>query len=151
MDNYYYLNEHNEQKGPVPADQLLSCGVTRETKVWKSGMGQEWKQAGSIAELAHLFISNCPPPPPPDPFKNSYQQKPDNLLVWSILSTVLCCLPLGIVAIIYSTKVDPLWNEGKQEEARKAAAQAKLYCLIALGLGVLGGIIGFIIGLVGSL
>jgi hypothetical protein len=25
---------------------------------------------------------------------------PDNNLVWAILSTVFCCLPLGIVAIV---------------------------------------------------
>lgn len=31
---------------------------------------------------------------------------PDNNLVWAILSTVLCCLPLGIVAIIKSTQVN---------------------------------------------
>ena len=29
---------------------------------------------------------------------------PDNNLVWAILCTVLCCLPLGIVSIIKSTK-----------------------------------------------
>jgi len=30
---------------------------------------------------------------------------PDNNLVWAILCTVMCCMPLGIVAIIKSTKV----------------------------------------------
>ena len=40
-------------------------------------------------------------------------QKPDNNLVWAILSTVLCCMPLGIVAIIKATSVDTLWTAGK--------------------------------------
>ena len=58
---------------------------------------------------------NFPPPPPPPP--GAYPPPggpvpggapPDNNLVWAILSTVLCCLPLGIVAIIKSTLVSVL-------------------------------------------
>jgi hypothetical protein len=30
---------------------------------------------------------------------------PDTNLVWAILCTVLCCLPLGIVSIIKATSV----------------------------------------------
>ncbi len=37
---------------------------------------------------------------------------PDNNLVWAILCTVLCCLPLGIVAIIKSTKVNDRLESG---------------------------------------
>ena len=73
--------------------------------------------------------------------------KPDNWLIWAILSTVLCCLPLGIVSIIYATKVDNLWNSGQQEEAIKASNMARLFFFLALGGGVLAVIIGFISGL----
>ena len=41
-------------------------------------------------------------------------RKPDNYLVWAILSTVFCCLPLGIVAIVKASKVDALWAQGLQ-------------------------------------
>jgi len=54
---------------------------------------------------------------------------PDNNLVWAILSTVLCCLPLGVVAIIKSTKVRELWHQGDKEGALKAAADAKKYAI----------------------
>ena len=57
-------------------------------------------------------------------------RKPDNYLVWSILTTVMCCMPFGIVAIIKSNKVDSLWAEGYQEEAIKAANDAKKWCII---------------------
>ena len=58
-----------------------------------------------------------------------------------------CCLPLGIVSIIYATKVDNLWNSGQQEEAIKASNMARLFFFLALGGGVLAVIIGFISGL----
>ena len=83
--------------------------------------------------------------------ENIQNGKPDNLLIWSILSTVLCCLPLGIVAIIQSNKVDTLWAVGDQAGAQEAARQAKLFCLISLGCGILGYIIIFIVSLIEGL
>ena len=38
--------------------------------------------------------------------------KPDNNMLWAILSTLFCCLPLGIVAIINAAKVDGLYRSG---------------------------------------
>lgn len=87
--------------------------------------------------------------------ENYDQQKfcPDNNLVWAILCTILCCLPLGIVAIIKSTSVEKLWREGRFQEAEKAAADAKkfsiwgavisaifliLYFILVVALGVVG-------------
>ena len=54
---------------------------------------------------------------------------PDNNLVWAILCTVLCCLPLGIVAIIKSTKVKELWALGDKAGAQKAADDAKKWAI----------------------
>lgn len=58
-------------------------------------------------------------------------QKPDNYLVWAILSTVLCCVPFGVVAIIKSTKVDSLWSEGKHQEAIESAKSARTWTIVA--------------------
>lgn len=73
------------------------------------------------------------------------QQKPDNYLVWAILSTLLCCLPLGIVAIVKSTKVDSLWLSGNHAEAIEAAKQAKLWSMISAGVGLAGSVIYLIV------
>lgn len=54
---------------------------------------------------------------------------PENYLVWSILVTVLCCLPLGIVAIMKSTSVNSLWAAGQHSEAHKAAEDAKKFAM----------------------
>ena len=68
--------------------------------------------------------------------KENDKEKPDNFLVWSILSTVLCCLPLGIVAIVYANKVDPLWYAGKYIESEDAAKKARLWTFVSVGVGV---------------
>ncbi|RMA65860.1 CD225/dispanin family protein [Ulvibacter antarcticus] len=62
---------------------------------------------------------------------------PDNNLVWAILCTVLCCLPLGIVAIIKSTKVKELWAQGDHAGAQKAADDAKKFSMWGAGVGLI--------------
>jgi hypothetical protein len=63
------------------------------------------------------------------------QQPPDNYLVWAILSTIFCCLPFGIVSIIYSTKVSGLWAQGQYVEAQAAAGNAKKWAIIGAIVG----------------
>ncbi len=71
----------------------------------------------------------------PNPYARPTGDKPPlpkNYLVWSILSTVLCCLPLGIVAIVYSTKVNDYYIMGLYNEAMRASAKAKQWCIYAV-------------------
>lgn len=70
---------------------------------------------------------------------------PENYLVWSILATIFCCIPLGIVSIIKSTKVNELWNLGDQMGAHKAAAEAKKWAIYAAIIGPIVGIIMWIV------
>ncbi len=63
------------------------------------------------------------------------QREPENYLVWAILCTVLCCLPLGIVSIVYSTKVSGLWAQGRYAEAQAAADSAKKWAIISAIVG----------------
>jgi RsiW-degrading membrane proteinase PrsW (M82 family) len=69
------------------------------------------------------------------------QREPDNYLVWAILTTVLCCLPLGIVSIVYSTKVSGLWSQGRYAEAQAASESAKKWAIIAAIVGAVVGVI----------
>jgi len=50
---------------------------------------------------------------------------PKNYLVESILVTIFCCLPLGIVGIINASKVNSAFENGDVEGANRAAAEAK--------------------------
>jgi len=63
--------------------------------------------------------------------------KPNNYLALSIITTVMCCMPLGVVSIIQSTKVDGLYNEGKYQEAEAKSKSAKNWAIAGIvGMGI---------------
>ena len=76
-------------------------------------------------------------PPPP---------KPSNPLAWAILSTIFCCLPLGIVSIVYASKVDGLYSAGNYAEAYNAANKASSYALWGTIIGFLCILVGVFVG-----
>ena len=47
-----------------------------------------------------------------------------NHLVWAILTTLFCCLPLGIVSIVYASQVDGKRAAGDIHGAREASRKA---------------------------
>jgi len=59
-----------------------------------------------------------------------------NYLVFAILTTVFCCLPTGIPAIIYAAQVNGKLQAGDVAGAQIASKNAKMWCLISLGLGI---------------
>src|SRR3984885_10053114 len=59
-----------------------------------------------------------------------------NYLVFAILATVFCCLPAGIPAIIYAAQVNGKLQAGDLAGAQVASNNAKMGCLISLGLGL---------------
>jgi hypothetical protein len=63
-----------------------------------------------------------------------------NYLVFAILTTVFCCLPAGIPAIVYAAQVNSKLQVGDLAGAQIASKNAKLWCLISLGLGL--GVVG---------
>lgn len=56
----------------------------------------------------------------------------DSGLVLAIITTVLCCIPFGIVAIVYAAKVNDLVTRGRIAEAREAAAQSQKWSIIGI-------------------
>jgi len=62
--------------------------------------------------------------------------KPNNFLVQSILVTLCCCLPLGIVGIVYAAQVDGKWNSGDFQGAIEASQNANKWSKIGLITGI---------------
>lgn len=64
----YYVYANNQQSGPFNMQQLqqqVAMGtLTKQTYVWKNGM-PGWAAAGTLPELAQIFMTGTPPPPPP--------------------------------------------------------------------------------------
>lgn len=64
-----------------------------------------------------------------------------NYLVFAIVVTVLCCLPAGIPAIVYAAQVNGKLQAGDMAGAQAASKNAKMWCWIALGAGVVVGLV----------
>jgi len=62
-----------------------------------------------------------------------------NYLVWSILTTVFCCLIGGIVAIVYSSQVNTKLARGDVEGAKASARSAKNWIIANV---IIGGLLG---------
>ena len=60
-----------------------------------------------------------------------------NYLVPAIIS-LFCCLPLGIVGVIFAAQVNGKVAAGDTAGALDSAKKAKMFSFIAIGLGILG-------------
>ena len=58
-------------------------------------------------------------------------------LIKAILSTCLCFVPLGIVAIVFASQVNVRLEYGDQAGAIKASKQANFYGNLSISLGIL--------------
>lgn len=56
--------------------------------------------------------------------------KPDNNMIWAVLCTVLCCIPVGIYAIICANDVDKLYAAGNYEGACDRARAARTWSIV---------------------
>jgi hypothetical protein len=61
-----------------------------------------------------------------------------NHLIWAILATLFCCLPVGIVGIVFATQVNTKLAAGDIAGAQDSSAKAKMWTMIAAGIGLLG-------------
>lgn len=144
------------QLGPMTEAEVHALPVTPDTPVWSEGF-PDWKPASQVEAFAAMFGNRNP--------QNFYQQNqsyeqpayqqpasrqqgymppyndmppmPSTYLVWSILVTLLCCLPFGIVAIIYSAGVESAYNRGDYATALSKSKSAMNWIIASVILGVL--------------
>lgn len=60
MKAFFYLNG-DQRVGPVNINELAAARINKETLVWCEGMA-DWKRAGDVYELQHLFQQQAPQP-----------------------------------------------------------------------------------------
>ena len=63
-----------------------------------------------------------------------------NYLVPAIISA-FCCMPLGVVAIVFAAQVNSKVAAGDIAGAMDSSKKAKMFSFIALGLGLLAGLV----------
>lgn len=76
---------------------------------------------------------------------------PHTYLIPSILVTLFCCLPLGVVSILYAVKVSGFVTKGQIAEAQIASQKAKKWMLTAFFIGIVVNILGIIVQVIGAI
>ncbi len=104
-----------------------------------------------------------PPTPPENPYDASYPSASrtsrqsgvtgsvPNYLVWAILATLCCCLPAGIVAIVYAAQVDGKLAGGDYYGAVAASDNAKMWSWISFGASAVVGVLYFLLIMAGAI
>lgn len=130
----YYLLIGGIKKGPLSFEDLIQNGLTKDVLVWHVGM-TDWQKASDMAELREL-LAKLPPPIPSGSSATFPAVPPKSWLVESILATLFCCLPFGIVGIVYACKVSSEFSAGHYEASLKASKDAGKWTKISFFTGL---------------
>lgn len=68
-----------------------------------------------------------------------------NYLVPAILATIFCCLPVGVVSIIFAAQVNGKIAAGDTAGAIESSKKAKMFMFVAIGLGLLSWVIAIVL------
>lgn len=118
-----------------------------------------WTPAGSIPELQAMIFGGATPAAaapnggyvPCNGPAPGYQQpmqpiepQPKTWLVESILATLFCCLPLGIVGIVYASQVSSSYSVGDYKNAKFKSQMAGKWVKASFIVGLLGILLYFV-------
>jgi len=100
----------------------------------------------AATEIDQILRSEPPPPTPPTPPEPTPTPppaiptvpKPPNYLPWTILTTVLCCLPLGAAGIYFAVQVDKKYFAGDMAGAQEASRRARMWAIVTAVVGAVG-------------
>ncbi len=156
--SYYYIDSYGERHGPLPIEYFKQKGINGHTWVWHEGI-PHWVEAHTLPPLRGYMDNTLPKSfsdkgglihfneerhDLPGSLHSSMiernmrtQKLPKSWLIESILAMVLCCVPIGIVAIIYASRVIPLWQKGHYGEALSASYKAEFWVKLAAVFTVL--------------
>jgi uncharacterized membrane protein YvbJ len=74
-----------------------------------------------------------------------------NYLVQAILVTLCCCIPFGIVSIVYAAQVNGKVQAGDIQGALDASRKAKMWCWLGFGIGLVIGLISIALQVIAAL
>ena len=128
---------------PQPGQKGAPAGQPTDVRAPEGGPEQAQGQPPTYAPPPYAPPPGYAPPPysqpqPPRPAVRNY-------LVEAIIVTVCCCWPLGIPAIIFAAQVNSKIAMGDFAAAESASNNARLFCIISLVLGIIGGVLYTII------
>lgn len=113
----------------------------------RKSVDEEW--AGVLHLNYDPSKAEVPPPIPTSPTRNDSlrltsaqpvsaagELMPSSWILWSVLATLFCCTPAGIVAIVYGFQVSSRYWKGDYEGARRASRRAEAWIIASVVAGV---------------
>lgn len=77
-----------------------------------------------------------PPGPPAGGWSPPFRPPVPDYLPWAILATLFCCLPFGVVGIVYAVQASSRRDQGDLAGATAAARSAKTWTLVSFWVGL---------------
>src|SRR5690554_2029076 len=150
----FFYTDGTSKYGPFTLEELKDKGISRDTKIWYEGLDQ-WKPAADVPELSEI-IKSVPPPIAKEQSTDVHSMEylrslkpPKTWLIESILVTLFCCLPFGIVGIVNAAKVESRFYARDIEGANRSSADAKKWTTISFWIGIAVGVIYLIVVIAG--
>lgn len=113
----------------VPCPHCQASNFPSSTVCWQCGQPLQAQQSQPPTGPTPPLPGSPGPPP-------THYAKPPNYLVWSILATLFCCLPAGIVSIVFAAQVDGKYASGDYAGAVAASGTARTWAWVSFGLGL---------------
>lgn len=138
-------------ENPEGAQDCASCGQPLNDQPTGSPAPPPPPLGDTYAPPPQQYAAAPPPPvtsqyaPPPGqpvappPQYGGYAPAPQvkSHLVMAILATLFCCMPLGVVAIVFASQVSSKLAVGDYPGAQRASKNAAMWSWIAIGAGLL--------------
>ena len=161
----YYIYRNDRQEGPYEAQTIINMRLSSDTYVWNETMS-DWQPISTVPEL--LSQVPAPPYQPnygrpnygqqPNYGQPNYGQpnygpspayavnqgpssnlpQPSTHMALAIITTLMCCLPTGIVAIMKSSKVESLYYAGRYDEAVDASKSSMNWSIAGIVISLIG-------------
>lgn len=141
-----------EGEDAVAATRRLmeECPDYGPERQWANALGEQFAVSPTPPPSDHEPRQEQPEPafgPTVQPqYQQPYQQPvrnegrppmPKNFLLWSVLTTLLCCFAAGIVALVFSTQVASRYYRGDYDGAERASRNAQIWVIASVVLGVI--------------
>ncbi|MFD2518748.1 CD225/dispanin family protein [Salinimicrobium flavum] len=139
MKQYYY-SDGLAKHGPFSLEELREMKLSRNTMV-STVSSERWIPAEQMPELEGSFREEGFKSDPVEKHKYPDRRPPKSWLVESILVTVFCCLPFGIVGIVNAARVESRYSCGDYEGAVRSSQEAGKWTQIGFWIAVAGFVI----------
>lgn len=144
--NYFVIGGNGERYGPASVDELNSWATQGRLNSYSLVVPEGSFDSIPISTVPGFKMELLAAPPMnagnfqnPSPYmRTSYVA---NNLVKAILVTLFCCMPIGIVSIVFAAQVDSMARSGDVAGAEAAAQKANIWANWSLGLGLTGSIL----------